>query len=472
MSKTHKKSLPTHGFFWVLVTALVIASAFTAYLIITVVRDTFFQSNAGLGSSENEGAVGEIPFQNLTDPLQTTNRPPAQTWDGKSQITLLLLGVDNRAWMSNQGPPRTDVIILVSIDPETQSARMLSIPRDLWVEIPGFGEHKINQAYPLGESQGLASGGPGLTLATVEQFLDIDIPFFVQINFEAFVHIIDEVGGVKINVPETLVVDPLQGQYNKTLQPGIQTLSGDLALAYARARNTIGSDFDRVQRQQQVIYAMFQRITSLNLIPTLIRKAPGLYQEVVHGVETNLSLVQIAQIMQLGYIIAPANLQSMAIGSNDVINSTSYNGMSILLPIPENIQKLREIFLSGTPIPTDTPIATDTTSIKDADGAKNASKIFAKENYVRVTLQNGTLKPGLASETQNILTSHAISIAEIENADGIYAETVIIDYSGNPITVNQLMALLEVPPRNVYNRFDANITVDILVILGEEWANR
>jgi len=472
MPNKQKKSLPDHWFFWVLVTALVITSSITAYTIVTTIRDTFTQSVTVLAPAENEGAVDEIPFQNLTDPLQTTNRPAAQSWDGKRRITFLLLGVDNRAWMNNQGPPRTDTIILVTIDPENQSAKMLSIPRDLWVEIPGFGGYKINQAYSLGESQGLASGGPGLTLDTVELFLDIEIPFYVQVNFEAFIHIIDKIGGIKINIPETLVVDPLEGEFNVTLKPGIQTLSGDLALAYARARNTSGSDFDRVQRQQQVIRAMLQRITDFNLIPTIISNAPDLYKEVMHGVETNFSLLQVAQLTQLGYMIAPANLQSMAIGSYDVTNSISYNGLSILLPIPENIQKLREEFLSTISIPAADPFATATITNQDTNDAVETPTIIAKEENASITLQNGTLKPGLASETQDILASHAITITGIGNADRIYAETIIIDYSGNPNTVNQLMTLLEVLPRNVYNRYDATITTDILVILGEEWANR
>lgn len=468
MSNANNKTLPTHWFFWVLAFALVIASGLTGYTIFTALRDVFIQPNTELDASENTQNAGELPFQNLTDPLQTTNRPAAQAWDGKSQITLLLLGVDDRAWEDNQGPPRTDTIILVTVDPDMQSAKMLSIPRDLWVEIPGFGEHKINQAYPLGESQGLTSGGPGLTMATVEQFLDIEIPFYVQINFEAFVDIIDEIGGVKINVPEALVVDPLQGQYNKTLQPGVQTLSGDLALAYARARNTIGSDFDRAQRQQQVIYAILQRLTDFNLIPTLIGKAPHLYQEVARGVQTNLSLQQITQLAQLGYKIPPANLQSMAIGPSDVTNSISYDGLSILLPIPEKIQTLKEALLSSAWIPATTPIAPNT----DAEDVAERPTIIANEESARVALQNGTLTAGLASETQGIIASYAITIAEIGNADGIYAETIIIDYTDNPNTVNQLMTVLDVPPRNVYNRYDPNATVDILVILGNDWASR
>ncbi|MEN8173782.1 MAG: LCP family protein [Chloroflexota bacterium] len=468
-----KKSLPDHWVFWVLVAALVIASAMTAYTIFSTVRNTFAQSgNSPTLPEEVEHNDGEIPFQTLTDPLQTTNRPDAQAWDGKSRINLLLLGVDNRSWTTYQGPPRTDTIILVTIDPETESAKMLSIPRDLWVEIPGFGGYKINQAYPLGESQGLPTGGPGLILDTVEQFLDIEIPFYVQINFESFIHIVDEIGGVKVNVPNPLVVNLLHGQHCIKLEPGIQTLTGDIALAYARARNSAGSDFDRAQRQQQVIRAFSRRINNFNLLPDLISNAPAIYKEVVQGLETNLSMLQIAQLAQLGYTISPADLQSLAIGPKDVTNSTSYNGLSILLPIPEKLQKLRDEFLSYEPLPAAAPTPTVFIPIQDADGTQQAPTTVPDEEHARVTLQNGTLVPGLASETQTLLASHAITVAGIGNADGIYAETIIIDYSDNPNTVNQLMTILAVPPRNVYNRYDANIKVDILVILGEAWANR
>jgi len=471
MSNKYNKSLPTHWFFWLLVLGLIITSVVTAYTIFATLRDNFIQPGIEFDSPEIVQSVDESPFQNLTDPLQTTNRPDAQAWDGKSRINLMLLGVDDRTWMNNQGPPRTDTIILVTIDPDTQSAKILSIPRDLWVDIPGLGGHKINQAFPLGESQGYASGGPGLTLATVEQFFDINIPFYIQINFEAFVHIIDEIGGVKINIPDTLVIDPLLGENNKTLQPGIQVLTGDLALAYARARNTIGSDFDRAYRQQQVIYAALQRLNDFNLIPTLIRKAPSLYQDIAHGVQTNLSLQQIAQLAQLSYKIAPANIKSMAIGPTDVNNSISYDGLSILLPIPEKIQALRETFLSSTSTP-------ETASVEPIMGGENIHDVAQNptvapdEENARVRLQNGTLVSGLASDTLELLVSHDINVTEIGNADRIYAETIIIDYTDNPNTVNQLMMVFDVAPKNVYNRYDLNITVDILVILGDSWANR
>jgi LCP family protein required for cell wall assembly len=94
---------------------------------------------------------------------------------------------------------------------------------------------------------------------TVEELLGVPIDYYAQIDFSAFVRFIDEIGGVKIDVPEKIVVDPLGDNNSKTLKPGRQTLPGDLALAYARARKTEGGDFDRAQRQQQVIKHMVKR---------------------------------------------------------------------------------------------------------------------------------------------------------------------------------------------------------------------
>jgi len=471
MSDAHRKSLPTHWFFWLLVIGLVVASAVTVNTIFATLRDAVVQPVTENKLPESVPSVDEIPFQNLSNPLQSTNRPDGQAWDGKSKLTLLLLGVDDRTWMNNQGPPRADTIILVTIDPQARSGKILSIPRDLWVEIPDFGWHKINQAFSIGESQGYSSGGPGLTLATVEAFLGIKVPYYIQINFDAFVHIIDVIGGVKINVPDTIVIDPLQGQTNKTLKPGPQTLPGDLALAYARARNTIGSDFDRSHRQQQVIYAALQRLTDFNLIPSLIGKAPNLYQEVAQGVQTNLSLQQIAQLAQFGYKISPVNIKSMAIGPSDATNSMSYDGLSILVPIPEKIHAIMENFLSSSSLDVSTPVETIIVNNVSNKGEENPSSVKEIINS-RVALHNGTLVSGLASDTQEFLENNAIPITEVGNADSVYPETIIIDYTDNPSIVNQLMTALNVAPRNVFNRYDPGISVDILVILGENWANR
>ena len=166
-------------------------------------------------------------------------------------------------------------MILLTLDPVTRTAGILSIPRDLWVAIPGFKHGKINTAYYLGDAHKLPGGGPGLAVKTVEEFLGVPINFYAQVDFGVFVRFIDEIGGVKIDVPEEITVDLLGSgsSTKKTLQPGVQVLPGEWALAYARARYTEGGDFDRAQRQQQVIMAIRDRIISFDMLPILISKA-------------------------------------------------------------------------------------------------------------------------------------------------------------------------------------------------------
>ena len=189
-------------------------------------------------------------------------------------------------------------MILVTLDPLNKTAGMLSIPRDLWVEIPGFKHGKINTAYYLGDAYKLPGGGPGLAVKTVEQFLGVPINYYAQVDFGAFVRFVDELGGVKINVPEPITVDLLGSgsATKKNLKPGVQVLPGEWALAYARNRYTKGGDFDRSRRQQQVILGIRNRILDFNMLPTLISKAPQLYQELASGVHTNLSLEQVNRL--------------------------------------------------------------------------------------------------------------------------------------------------------------------------------
>ena len=118
--------------------------------------------------------------------------PTPEPWDGASRVTVLIMGLDYRDWEANEGAPRTDTMILLTIDPLTKTGGMLSIPRDLWVNIPGFGNARINTAYSTGEGNKLPGGGPGLAMKTVEGLLGVPIDYYAQIDFSAFVKFIDE----------------------------------------------------------------------------------------------------------------------------------------------------------------------------------------------------------------------------------------------------------------------------------------
>jgi LCP family protein required for cell wall assembly len=447
---------------WVFLVIFAIIASLTAYLAFSMVRSAI----ASLGKNPDPPNIQE-PFQepaqdlqrflDVSTPLQSGDNPPAQAWDGHSPITILLLGVDDRDWEPDNGPPLTDTIILATINPQERSAAMLSIPRDLWVEVPGEGYHKINQAYRLGLANGHPTGGNGLAIDTVESLFGIDIPYYALIDFNAFVRLIDEIQGVKIDVPEAIRVAPLDDR-TILLKPGIQTLPGNVALAYVRNRDTIGSDFDRVQRQQQVIVAIQKRLIRFDMIPTLIQKAPILYEEIAAGVMTNLTLQQAAQLAWLTTQIPPENVRRFSIQPDQVINAMSYDGMAILQPIPDELLALRDSFFSN-----ETP--TSPQVVQEMDPGERT----IEENAV-VTLRNGTYTTGLASETGEYLRGLNIQIVDIANAEKIYAQTTIIDYAGKPYTLAYLAEILNVPPGRIYQRYDPSSETDIMVILGEDWA--
>lgn len=350
-------------------------------------------------------------------------------------------------------------MMLVTLDPASRTAGILSIPRDLWIDIPGFGYHKINQAFQLGEAYDVDGGGAGLALTTVGGFLDVSIPYYALVDFQAFERFIDEIGGLKLDIKESIVIDPLGDHNTVKLKPGVQTLSGDLALAYARARNTNGGDFDRAERQQQVIMAIRERVISFEMLPTLMSKAPTIYNELSQGLTSNLSLQQFFQFAWVAYQIPGDNIQRHSIGPNQITFGTSAEGLDILFPIQEEIQLLRDaLFGSSTPPPE--PIGGDDLSPID----------LVKEENARVSVRNGTQTVGLAARTDEYLREVGINVIEVTNADQYYAETTLIDYAGKPYTLEYLANLLRVSPSNVFHRYDPNSEIDLVVLLGDDWS--
>ncbi len=125
------------------------------------------------GPTINEQGTPIAPVEDLPPAISipASNLPPA--WDGASRITVLIIGLDYRDYVANEGPPRSDTMMLLTIDPLTKTAGMLSIPRDMWVNIPGYGYGRINMAYFYGEGSKLPGGGPELARKTVEQFIGV-----------------------------------------------------------------------------------------------------------------------------------------------------------------------------------------------------------------------------------------------------------------------------------------------------------
>jgi LCP family protein required for cell wall assembly len=288
-----------------------------------------------------------IPGQTVTPtriPIEVTPVP----WGGNERVTILMLGLDYRDWEANMGAPRSDTMFLVTIDPVTNQGGMLSVPRDLWVEIPGFGFNRINTAYMFGEAYNLPGGGPGLAMKVVENLLGVPIQYYAVVEFSTFEKLIDEIGGIDVEVKERIKIAPI-GRDAFWLDPKPYHLDGPEALAYARVRKYGGGDFGRAERQQQVALAVIDRVVGFDMIPTLITKAPRLYQELSEGIRTNLSLDEMIALGWLVVQIPRENIRQGVIGPpNMIAYHTRPDGANVLRAIPDQIRILRDYIFVET----------------------------------------------------------------------------------------------------------------------------
>lgn len=387
--------------------------------------------------------------------LPTVEMPEGvmEIWDGSSRVTVLLMGLDYRDWSAGSGPSRTDTMMLLTVDPLNNTAGILSIPRDLWVSIPGFDNDRINVAYFLGEAYKVPGGGPAMAVRTVEGVLGIRINYYAVLDFSAFVRFVDELGGVKIDVPSKIKIDPILGD-PIYLKPERQTLNGELALAYARARNTPNGDLDRALRQQQVIFGIRDRLLKPDSLTVLIAKAPKLYTEIAAGVRTNLSLDDVIKLAWIAQQVADEDIQAKHIGPNDVSYAMTPDGRSVLLPRTEKIRQLRdEIFLvnSGTLGPLSPG------DLKQRMASEGAG----------ITIINGTQDDSVGMSIKELLMSQGAIVKEISEGE-FQNRTRIVDYSGNPHTMNYLIELFDLQQGYYQLDYDPTSAVDVQIFLGSD----
>jgi LCP family protein required for cell wall assembly len=458
----------------------ILASLLFGFLILTAAClagiAAYFASREITSALGNAGQLGPNISAGTTTPLlnaQGTPLPPAPgeapannpittltPWDGAGRVTVLLLGLDYRDWEAKEPASRSDTMILLTLDPQTKTAGILSIPRDMWVAIPGFKHGKINTAYYLGDAYKLPGGGPALAVKTVESFLGVPINYYAQIDFGAFVRFIDEIGGVKIDVPAEIKID-LLGTGTKTkkkLKPGVQILPGEWALAYARNRYTENGDFDRAQRQQQVIMAIRDRVLSLNMLPVLVQKGPTLYNELASGIRTNLTLDQLIKLALMAQNVPDGNIQRGIIDKSNVFFGNSPDGLSILIPIPDDIHNLRDqIFATSGSINPQVP-------------GNPAEQM--KAEAARIAIYNGSGDSSLGNRTADYLTKQGANIVSVANADQAYASTTIIDHTGAPYALKYLVQLMGIANGKITITFDPNSQADIELYLGNDWASK
>jgi len=341
------------------------------------------------------------------------------------RVNILLLGMGGK---NHDGGYLTDTIMLVSIKPSTGDVAMLSIPRDLSVPVEGYGSRKINNINAFAEVNELGSGGLATSQA-LSRVLDFPIDYYLRVDFEGFVKIIDELGGVEVDVENTIndLNYPIMGREEAEdyasrydhlyIEKGLQKMDGDLALKYARSRHSAGvegTDFARSRRQQKVLQAAKQKILSMRIIfkPRLITNILETFNE---HVSTNLKVWEIVKLWDLTKNTKSGSIINKVLDNSNgglLMDYFTADGAYILQPRSGDfaeIQYLAKNLFNDAP-PQDKQVVT-----------KELSK---------VEIQNGTWVNGLAQRVATDLEKYGFQIINTDNASKQnYERSIIFDLS-------------------------------------------
>ena len=401
--------------------------------------------------------------------LKANVSPDLLKGEGSGRVNLLLLG---RGGGNHDAPDLTDTMMLASIDPVNHTATLLSLPRDLWVNVPNQGVMKINAAWETGEFKYLGKQAPGSTDPkaiqagfdvvdqTVGDVLGISIDYNVMVNFQAFQQAVDTVGGVSINVPTDLV-DPTMAWENGgnpvLAQAGIQNFDGKHALIYVRSRETT-SDFARAERQRSVLLALKTKVETLGTISNPL-KLSGLLNAFGNNVQTDLSLNNASRLYSILKGVGGSKVDSVGLTDTATPGSTPYvvggniNGQSIVLP-------KAGLFQYG--------------DIQQFVRSQLKDPYIIKEN-ARVSVLNGTTMPGLATTKSDELKSYGYNVVQVGNTSGSsWTKTTLVDLTRGKDKYTKHYLEQRFNVKAVTSLSDTTIPTngaDFVIILGSDEAN-
>jgi LCP family protein required for cell wall assembly len=384
--------------------------------------------------------------------LVPTAVPPVDR-RGQDLVNIILLGNDGE--ITGGGYFGTDTMIIVSVNRTAGTVAMLSLPRDLFVYIPGWTMQRLNIAYVRGETGGWTNGGFGLLRQTLFYNLGINVHYYAMVDLSGFKAIVDAVGGVDIavdcaiqnlpligaEVPAAAVRVNEDGEY--VLPVGYYHFNGAEALWYARARDN-SSDFDRGRRQQQVLRAVWRQARDNGLL----LNAPALWAEGSRYVQTNMTLEDLISLIPIALNLDPSRIEQFRFRRlYDTQPWQPPDGSFVQIPVYEHILEILNDFY--TP-PTPNQIARANDRIRVLNGTAN-------ENWDKVAAESLGWR-GFAAFSAG---------GAAEMAD----RTILIDYTGSERGSNRqtIAAALNVSPENIRIQPDPNRTVDFEVIVGADY---
>ena len=375
---------------------------------------------------------------------------------GYDLINILLLGNDNE--ITGDQVARTDTMIVVSINRTTGTVAMLTLPRDLYVYIPGWTMQRLNNAYVRGEAVGWTDGPFGLMRQTLLYNFGINVHYYAMVNLTGFKAIVDAVGGVDIGVdcaiqdyqllesevPEGAVQINEDGEY--VLPVGYYHMSGAQALWYARSRSN-SSDFDRGPRQMQVLRAVWRTARNQGLLTQI----PELWNQGIQYVQTNLTLPDILGLAPIAANLDPTRMESFSlIRTYHTTPWTTPDGENVQLPVYDTLRPMLQDFY--TP-PTESQIAFEAPSVAVYNGTTNP-------NWDRV-----------AAESLGWAGFNAVALGVANTTDR--ASTTLVDYTGRSkaSSLEELARMLNVQFENLSLDPRADRQYDFEVIIGSDYTS-
>lgn len=427
-------------------------------------------SSATVAATEAPVATVQVPVGTpnaLPTPLLPDNADPNQVSvtaiptkvplvdrKGYDLVNIMLLGVDSE--LTGDNVDRTDTMIIVSINRTTNTVSMLSLPRDLFVYIPGWTMQRLNLAFTHGEQVGWTGGGFGLLRQTIFYNFGINVHYYIEVKLSGFKQIIDTLGGVNLTVdcaiqdreligaePPTQAKGPDDKGYY-VLPIGAYTLNGDGALWYARSRHS-SSDFDRGRRQQQLLRAILRAARANGQIT----KLPELWSQLTEVVQTDLKFEDMLGLLPYALNVDPDRIEHFVF--NRLYHTTPWtppDGANVQLPVPDTVQQLMEDFY--TP-PSDSQVALAGLKIKVLNGTPNA-------DWDRVAADR--------------LAWSGFNATAGGNADNTaYTDTILIDHTGQTkgSKIPDVIKILNIKPENIRVEPDPNRTADYEIVLGSNY---
>lgn len=369
--------------------------------------------------------------------------PPRIEVQPDEPFNILILGTDAGLLEDGRrGARRSDTMMLASYDPLTGGLSILAVPRDTYAEIPvdELDEqlHRYIRENPTKIAHTHAFGGPAVSMATVGKLLGVPVHRYVRVNLDAFVNIIDLMGGVHICVPKPMhYEDPYQDLYIH-LQPGCRILNGHEAMQYARYRQD--SDLARIARQQEIIKALIQRGLDLGIVPRLGQ----IVNEIVRQVDTNLSegellsLVGVATRMAAGF--SPDELVMKTIPGRD----GWMKGVYYWLHDEQGTRELVDALIWRLTPPPDTVVQV---LVRDASGPGRAGSRVAES-----------------------LRQHGYNVDVVVDDVPVDETTVLIHHGDK--TMGKVLAraiVNQAATAKVYEEPDASAPADITIVVGRDY---